>query len=595
MSRILLIEDDRGTAHDLRGHLHAGGYDLCISNDATIASEVDLILLRAGRPGRWAFGVLERLRASGNTTPVILLSERAEEKDRIRWLRLGGDDCLSRAFGREELLARIRTRMRSARRVEILNHAITEASRNRDRRAALAGILDQSLHLTGAERGLVLLHRGRGRLVPAAARKWGGRDLPADTRYSTSVARRVLATGSAQALLDTRNGARWTGGSVVDLKLRHVLCAPVRAGGKRSGVLYADSRAHAQGFTRSDLDLFESLATECGTVIEKAYLRKACREKRRMERSLHAAREIQQALLPRGPVSGARVEVAGLNRPCEETGGDYFDYVPLRGDRLAVALGDVSGHGVSAALVMTAARSLLRAFLKREADPAAALAEVNRSLFRDMPASGFMSMFVGELDLSCGGLRYASAGHNDALLLRRATGVIEELEPTGTALGILEEDPYRLSEVRPIGEGDVLLLYSDGLTEARNPRRERFGVERLKDLLFGLRAKSAPEIVSGIAGASPPKGHLRCIPSAPGVLESTRDAGRAHSSGGLPRRGGGRHRLRGARPPARARDLPAGERGGRRAGTSEGGGPAPGGVAPPPVEKLAYFGDLRPG
>ncbi|MHC4931831.1 MAG: PP2C family protein-serine/threonine phosphatase, partial [Planctomycetota bacterium] len=82
-----------------------------------------------------------------------------------------------------------------------------------------------------------------------------------------------------------------------------------------------------------------------------------------------------------------------------------------------------------------------------------------------------------------------------------ATGTIEELEPTGTALGILEEDRYRLKEVRPIGAGDLLLLYSDGLTEARNARRERFGVERLKDLLIGLRTGSAPEIVSGIAGA----------------------------------------------------------------------------------------------
>ncbi|MHC4931601.1 MAG: response regulator, partial [Planctomycetota bacterium] len=118
MSRILLIEDDRETAHDLRGHLHAGGYDICIANDAAVASDVDLILLRASHPGRWAFGVLESLRASGNTTPVILLSERADERDRVRWLGLGGDDCLSRAFGRDELLARIRTRMRSARRVE---------------------------------------------------------------------------------------------------------------------------------------------------------------------------------------------------------------------------------------------------------------------------------------------------------------------------------------------------------------------------------------------------------------------------------------------------------------------------------------------
>jgi sigma-B regulation protein RsbU (phosphoserine phosphatase) len=196
------------------------------------------------------------------------------------------------------------------------------------------------------------------------------------------------------------------------------------------------------------------------------------------------------------PVSGSRLEIAGLNRPCEEAGGDYFDYIHLGRDRVAIVIGDVAGHGVGSALFMVAARSLLRTFLPRLDGIGAVLAEVNRALVRDMPPGAFMSLFLGDLDLSTGQLRYASAGHTAGLVYRGADGSFEELGPTGPALGIVDEASYEVCEVIPPLHGeDAVLLYTDGATEAMGTARELYGVERLKREFARVHHERAPRIV----------------------------------------------------------------------------------------------------
>jgi len=489
MSRILLIEDDHRLARGLRYNLEAEGYFIRVAREGADGLRLarrdrfDLILLDLKLPDRDGLSVLQEMRDNGSTTPVILLSASAGRRDRARGLRMGADDYISKPFSLDELLARIRTRTRTARRMRVLNGALNGTG--------LDGLADKALDLTGAERALILLRNGSPKLRIVAARGPGGKDLPRDLEYSRSIAQAVYESGKAEALIDPGKDVEWNSSSILDLALRHVMCAPLQVGGQNIGALYADSRVTATGFAKADMELFSTLAHQCSEVVEK----------QRMSDSLAEASRVQQALQPRRPEGGPRLDVAGLNRPLEEAGGDYLDYIRLGPRRLHLVLGDVSGHGVAAAMFMTAARSLLRTFLPRERHAAAALGQVNRALVRDMPPGSFMSLFIAEFDTETGRMRYASAGHNAALILRANQDRLEELEPTGPALGFVKTADYSLFQAPGLEPDDLLLLYTDGLTEAQRTDGELFGVERLKQVLTRLRRRSAPEIVSGITAA----------------------------------------------------------------------------------------------
>jgi len=524
MRRILLIEDDRGMAHGLRYNLETEGYDVVHAEDGEAGlararqARFDLILLDLMLPRRSGFEVLRELRSSGDRTPVILMSARDAENDRIEGLRLGADDFIGKPFGLGELLARIRARTRTARKVAVLASAVQAGARNEDLEHGLGSLVDKALGLIGADRGFVILLDKTGALHTRVARGRGGEVLPRESRYSTSIVRRVIASGRTEAMLDADDRAqflagtvlagtgftgRGEGGSVVDLRLRQAVCTPLRAGGEILGVLYADSRLSAQGFGREDLELIETLATQSGALLERSRLRKVQREQRRMAAELTEAKELQQAMLPGGPVHSTRLEIAGFNRPCEEAGGDYFDFIHLGDDRVAIVIGDVAGHGVGSALFMVAARSLLRTFLPRVDDIGKVLAEVNRALVRDMPPGAFMSLFLGDLNLRTGALRYASAGHAPGIVYRAEDGSFEELVATGPALGIVDEAAYEVCTVVPplCGE-DAVLLYTDGATEAKGQKkREMYGLERLKREFGRVHGRRAPRIVDHLAEA----------------------------------------------------------------------------------------------
>ncbi|MEM8884097.1 MAG: SpoIIE family protein phosphatase [Planctomycetota bacterium] len=504
MRRILLIEADRGMARGIGFHLEAEGFEVQHLEDGADAvacvgrGAFDLILLDL-LPDRSGFDLLRALRASGDLTPVILMSARDAEEDRVEGLRLGADDFVAKPFGLGELLARIRARTRTARKVAVLDGALHAASRTDDLEAGLEALVDRTINLIGAERGMVILRDAKGRLGIRAS--VGGKDR-CDLRFSRSIVQRVLETGGTEAMLDAGDGPAWKGGSVVELRLRQAVCTPLRLDDRTMGVLYADSRLSAQGFGREDFELLETLATQCASLLERARLHKVQKEKRRMEAELTEAKEVQQAMLPGAPVRGAKVEIAGFSRPCDEAGGDYFDYVQRGEDKVALVIGDVAGHGLPAALFMAAARSLLRTFLRSNEDMAAVLGEVNRALIRDMPTGSFMSLFLGEVDLRTGELRYASAGHQPGIVYRAAAARCEELRPTGPALGIVENAVYEVCTVVPPLQGeDALLLYTDGATEAMGETRELYGTSRLRDQLARLHRERAPAIVDALTRA----------------------------------------------------------------------------------------------
>jgi sigma-B regulation protein RsbU (phosphoserine phosphatase) len=225
------------------------------------------------------------------------------------------------------------------------------------------------------------------------------------------------------------------------------------------------------------------------------------REHAKMKHSLELAMEIQQNLLPDEPPQVEGLEVHGKTRYCDETGGDYFDFIDLTrvGNALGVVVGDVSGHGIPAALLMASARSVFRVHAENSPnDPAVAIAALNRTLVRDTTDESFMTLFYALVDIPQRMLYWTAAGHDPAILLRRAGGEIEHLGSPALPAGLFEEADYTRSGPVKLESGDILVIGTDGIWEARNPEENMYGRERLQEELAACREASAEGIYEAI-------------------------------------------------------------------------------------------------
>ena len=190
---------------------------------------------------------------------------------------------------------------------------------------------------------------------------------------------------------------------------------------------------------------------------------------------LEVAREIQLAMLPTGTYAAGDAEICGITRPANTVGGDFYDVLPLSGDpegRVIVTIGDVAGKGSPAALLMALLLAVLRTLVDERLEPCALMARLNRQICRHTPGSRFITLFYGVYTPATGALTFVNAGQNPPLL-RRVDGTIERLAGTGIALGMFESSVYEAVDTH-IGNGDMLVMYSDGITEAENPAGEPF-------------------------------------------------------------------------------------------------------------------------
>jgi len=228
-------------------------------------------------------------------------------------------------------------------------------------------------------------------------------------------------------------------------------------------------------------------------------------ERERMRQSLTLAMEVQQHLLPEEPPQIPGFEIAGRCVYCDETGGDYYDFIELvdpGAGKLGIAVGDVAGHGIAAALLMASARGALRSQAARETrNPSALLDTLNRHLVRDARDGRFLTLFYGLLDGATRTLVWASAGHDPALWLRHASGRFEELPNTGIPLGV--RDDARFGQAGPVllANGDVVVIGTDGIWETLGPPAEPFGKERLRDVIAQNAHRTAAEIHDAVIDA----------------------------------------------------------------------------------------------
>jgi phosphoserine phosphatase RsbU/P len=361
-----------------------------------------------------------------------------------------------------------------------LQEIYEEADRELVFHRPLDEILETIMALAGRaarfERG-VLMMLEQGRLVPRVVRVPSGEEGQT-VSISRTVTERVVGRKEAvltgDALLDERFRS---GQSVEAQQLRSVICVPLWNNREVIGLIYVDNRRLAGLFTERDLRLLSHLANIAAVKIENARLFERSVAAERMAQELERAAEIQNHLLPsEGPPLPGYV-LCGTSLPCRAVGGDYFDYITLPGGRCAIVLGDVAGKGLPAALLMCSLQASLRALAELDLPAAETMTRLNRLLARSVPANRFVTFFLGVLDPVHHTLSYVNAGHNPPFLAR-AAGEIERLGQTGRPLGLFQTSSYDAREVA-LGPGDLLVCYSDGVTEETNAAGEEFGEERL--------------------------------------------------------------------------------------------------------------------
>jgi len=242
-------------------------------------------------------------------------------------------------------------------------------------------------------------------------------------------------------------------------------------------------------------------------MIENARLTDRVVEQETLRRDIALASDVQRRLLPDAPPRTACADFAALTVPARRIGGDYYDFVELGDGRLGIALADVSGKGVAAALIMSVVQTSLRIISSSgDLPPTRLVALINQFVYRSTPASKYATFFYAQLDERHRQLRYVNAGHNAPYLLRadrRATATsepspIEELTVGGTVVGMFPETEYEEATVQ-LFPGDVLLAFTDGVPEAHNPANEEFGEQRLQTLLRQTAHLPADEISARIA------------------------------------------------------------------------------------------------
>lgn len=252
------------------------------------------------------------------------------------------------------------------------------------------------------------------------------------------------------------------------------------------GLVYVDMLAQSPPFTEDDLRVLTVLSNVAAAKIENVRLLEDQMEKQRLEADLSLAAEVQRSLLPRAAPILAGYDVAGVHRPCRGVGGDYYDY-DLDGGRLLLALGDVAGKGMSAALLMTVLRAAVRDGWSRSS-PGETVARLNRIMCANAAGNRYVTFVLARLETGTGRLTYVNAGHNPPLLVR-ADGTLETLVAGGTVLGLFEEAAFEEGTAQ-MEAGDTLLLYSDGISETCDDAGQEFGESRLAALARGPRGAS---------------------------------------------------------------------------------------------------------
>ncbi len=373
--------------------------------------------------------------------------------------------------------------------LQAMINAGMELSKNQPLAELFQTILNLAIQAVNAQRGVVMVLE-KGELVAKAHK---GEAF----RISTAVRDQVLKDKTSirvqNAQLEEAFKSRM---SIVEQRVHAMMAVPLQTKDRIIGLIYVDSPFVMRVFNDEDLSLLTVMANIAAVRLENARLAEIEHAERIMQRDLTQAAEIQRGILPEKAPERPGLDLAGFNAPCRTVGGDYYGFVSYPGGRVGLALGDVSGKGMSAALMVMAFEARLRVLAEDEDSAADVVARLNKITCENCPSNRFITFFFGILDPATGHLGYANAGHNPPMIVR-SSGAVELLPGGGPVLGIVPVAPYKQEKAR-LAPGDLLVIYSDGITEATNTTEEEFGEERLAEVLRSRREEPAAAIVDAV-------------------------------------------------------------------------------------------------
>lgn len=354
------------------------------------------------------------------------------------------------------------------------NETIGNTSNNIKDNEARRSLTHDSLEVrAAAQRGTV-----RGTIEPPST----------PIKVSRAVLNETVTGGRSVLTSDAQHDPRFMNSTMSIEGIRSVIAVPLQVGRGVLGIIYADSPIATTNFTEEHLEVLKTLASVAAIRVENARLLEEQLDRERLEREIYLAREIQQRFQPATPPVVAGYDLIGISFSCYEIGGDYYDFIRRPDEKLIITLGDVSGKGTAAALLMSSLHAAIHAQACVQTSLTQTIAAVNLYLAENIPSNRFVTLFYSELDAESGTLAYLNAGHNPPLLVRRnapegEAKTHEQLDAGGIPLGIYSEAQYEERCTR-LNAGDVLVIYSDGVTETADAGGEEFGIERLRETII---------------------------------------------------------------------------------------------------------------
>lgn len=391
----------------------------------------------------------------------------------------------------------------------VLTRAANEMLSHRPLDETLEIIMDMVFEALSPDRGTVMLLEGEPPALRARVVREGRGATSDAIQLSRAITEAVVGGHQSVMTTDAQHDERFSSRESIQIQgVRSALCVPLWNNREVIGLVYVDSLGAPGKFQKDDLKLLTLLANLAAVKIENVRLFVEEQRRKQIQRELETAAQIQRRLLPTAAPPFDGYEITGHSLPCREVGGDYYDFLPRAGGKLAVAIGDVSGKGMGAALLMATLQASFRAHASLDLPVPAIVERLNRAVVASSMSNNFISFFLGELEGQTGLLVYTNAGHNPPILLR-AGGEVERLRAGGMILGILPDAAFVAEEVR-LGRGDVLVTFSDGITESQNEAGGEFGEERLIETIRKHRAESAElirerihETVDAFVGEAP--------------------------------------------------------------------------------------------
>ena len=388
---------------------------------------------------------------------------------------------------------------RAVEELSIINDLARAIGASLDSQEIMSTIVRRSLRAVNAEQGVItLVEQEAADSMKTLVRQMGSSSKHEQFHLNQTLLGWMHLNKKPLLMSDPRNDSRFRG-VTWDESITSLICVPLMIKSELKGVLTIYNKKGGNAFTDGDQRLLAIIAGQSAQIVENARLNEREKQLLKMQEEVRLAAKIQGDLLPKSAPTIAGYDIAGKSTPAQLIGGDYFDFIPIDEHRLGICLGDVSGKGLPASLLMANTQATLRGQTMLTSSAKECIARSNKLLFQSTSSEKFVTLFYGIVDTSQHQLCFTNAGHDNPYVFS-GNGEARRLQTGGVALSILEEFPFE-DETVTLQQGDLLVICSDGITEAMNPSQEQFGDARLEEVIRQHRSSKAVDLIDRIIDA----------------------------------------------------------------------------------------------